>query len=188
MVDNHNGEEVELPAPFTLLTVCTGNICRSPLAEELFRMGLSRVQNLQVESAGLHALSGQPMDEIAAQQLVKFGGKPEGLIGQQFTESHAKSADLILTMTLDQRNELVRKYPRATRRTFSLGELALILGQLQNPMTLVDIVKYAGPNRSKSGVTLAHDIVDPYRQSIQVHQDVAHSIAVLVDSISSNVL
>src|SRR6187549_1394305 len=54
-----------------LLTVCTGNICRSPYAAVLLREGLAGVRPgaFEVTSAGTHALVGRPMDESSAERL-----------------------------------------------------------------------------------------------------------------------
>ena len=48
---------------FTIITVCTGNVCRSPLAEHLLQLELDGIPSIRVESAGTHALAGQGLDE-----------------------------------------------------------------------------------------------------------------------------
>lgn len=58
-----------MPVPFTVLFVCVGNVCRSPLAERLLRgRPQERLGDLSdaviVESAGTRAMAGQPMDEL----------------------------------------------------------------------------------------------------------------------------
>jgi len=187
LLQNTLAQQVQGEDSFRLLTVCTGNICRSPLAESLFRSQLSSIPNLSVASAGLHAVAGAPMDHDAAQQLIQLGGDPMGLVGEQLTDQHVAASDLILTMTLGQRNELVEKHPRATRRTYSVGEFSLLLQGFHEPAPLAELVKSASFHRSKSGVTTAYDVEDPYRKSIEVHRRVALQISEYVTFINSKI-
>jgi len=187
-MENSSQDRSSAEYAFTLLTVCTGNICRSPLAESLFKERLAHLQNLSVASAGLHAVSGSPMDALAAEELVALGGDPQGLIGEQITDRHVASSDLILTMTLGQRDELVRRFPRATRRAFSIGEFCLLAGEAREASSLPELTKFASLNRAKSGVTTAHDVEDPFRQSAGVHRKVANQISDYVDFVRSKVL
>ena len=63
------------PTPFAIVTICTGNICRSPLAEVLLRERLSGV-GVVVRSAGTHALTGHGMSPEAQELAVRLGGDP----------------------------------------------------------------------------------------------------------------
>ena len=56
----------------TILFVCTGNICRSPMAEGLFRAGCCRGR-YRVLSAGLGAMDGQPPSDHAVQAMKELG-------------------------------------------------------------------------------------------------------------------
>ncbi|MGP5599759.1 arsenate reductase/protein-tyrosine-phosphatase family protein [Glutamicibacter arilaitensis] len=182
-----SAQQVKSEDTFRLLTVCTGNICRSPLCESLFRNQVSSILNLTIASAGLHAVVGAPMDHDAARQLIELGGDPTDLVGEQLTDRHVAASNLILTMTLGQRNELVKKHPRATRRTFSVGEFYLLLQGIREPASLAELVKAASLNRSRSGVTTTHDVEDPYRKSVEVHRRVALQISEYVTSITSKI-
>ena len=102
----------------TVLTVCTGNICRSPLAA--FALA-QRCPELEVTSAGLHALVGSGMDaesEAAAHALeIKTGAHT----ARQFTSKIGSEADLILVMENHHRDEIMNRWPQLTGKTFLLG-------------------------------------------------------------------
>ncbi|MBK0419464.1 hypothetical protein JD276_10505 [Leucobacter sp. CSA1] len=171
--------------PVAVLTVCTGNICRSPLAEQMLRMRLRDDPRFEIGSAGLHAVVGAPMDPDAATQLRAHGGDPAGLIGEQLADEHADAADLILTMTRGQRDEVVRRHPRAARRTFTLAEFAALAGsgdidRAADPRAVID---QAGRSRSTVRLTEDQDVPDPIDATAEVHAVVASQIVGLVDTI-----
>src|SRR6476620_12469959 len=72
-------------APVRILTVCTGNICRSPVAERLLQAGLDRMKPgaFEVESAGTRAMVGQPVQPSSADIIRSYGGTPEGFAARQ---------------------------------------------------------------------------------------------------------
>ena len=96
-------EDEKADGPFTILTVCTGNICRSPLVEMLLRKVLHGLP-VVVHSAGTQALVGRPMTEqncIIAEEL-----------GVQQVDDHRarllktdylREADLVLVLTREHR-------------------------------------------------------------------------------------
>lgn len=107
-----------------ILFVCTGNTCRSPLAEGLFRQ-LAEREGLRAEarSAGVSAWSGSPISKHSADILLAKG------ISGSFTSSPVDDeavawADLILTMTMGHKEVLVRRYPDAVDFIYTLKEFA----------------------------------------------------------------
>ena len=87
---------------FTILVVCLGNVCRSPLAERLLRMRIEQMLGdgasaVRVSSAGVRALVGDPMNESSAAELRRLGGDPDGFVSSQVTAARATEADLVLT-------------------------------------------------------------------------------------------
>lgn len=166
---------------YTILTVCTGNICRSPLAEEMFRRSLGNDSQFEISSAGLHAVVGSPMDPDAAQQLRSHGGDPSGLHGEQITREHAASADLILTMTRGQRDELIRRYPFAMQRTFTMSEFAMLAeNQSMVGNSPKEVILQSARGRAQVRLSAADDVPDPIDASAKVHQSVGNQIVDLV--------
>jgi protein-tyrosine phosphatase len=87
--------------PYRLLLVCTGNTCRSPLAEALAKAELARRgwRHVDVRSAGVGALPGSPASEgairVADRHGLDLSSHRSVLIGEEAVES----ADLMLTMS-----------------------------------------------------------------------------------------
>lgn len=103
----------------SILTVCIGNICRSPMAAGLLR---ARLPEFQVLSAGLGALSGMPADPLGRQLLLERGIDIEAHRAVQLSASHCSGVDMILVMDADQKRVIQETY-RATRgKVFRLGE------------------------------------------------------------------
>ena len=103
----------------SLLVVCEGNICRSPMAQGVFAAALPQVQ---VASAGLSALSGVAADETAVRLLKGRGIDITAHRAVQVTRERCLQADLVLVMTSEQRKRLETMYPAACGRVFRLGE------------------------------------------------------------------
>lgn len=102
----------------SVLTVCIGNICRSPMAEELLRHAMPE---LTVQSAGLAALVGNPADPIALELMADQGADISAHRAQQLTGVMAMHSDLILVMDSMQKAEIQRLYPQASGKVFRLG-------------------------------------------------------------------
>jgi protein-tyrosine phosphatase len=109
-----------------LLFVCTGNICRSPVAERLTRAALGPAGPLDVVSAGLAATPGRSMDPSSAAALEELGGDPADFQATRLDATLLDSAALVVTMTHAQRDQLLARFPRHLRRTFVLSEAATL--------------------------------------------------------------
>ncbi|TLS50507.1 low molecular weight protein arginine phosphatase [Paenibacillus antri] len=108
-----------------ILLVCTGNTCRSPMAEALFRKrAAARGVPVEVKSAGVAAVPGQPMSGHAADVLRERGVDPSGFRSSEATPELVRWADLILTMTSHHKRHLLELYPDAVEKTFALKEYA----------------------------------------------------------------
>ncbi|MBC4066328.1 protein tyrosine phosphatase [Klebsiella pneumoniae] len=102
----------------SILVVCTGNICRSPIAERLLRNHLTLKK---IDSAGTGALVGHEADETAALICEKNGFTLDGHKGQQFTSSLARKYDLILVMEKEHIEKISEIAPEARGKTMLLG-------------------------------------------------------------------
>ena len=119
------------PTSFSILVVCTGNICRSPLAEQLLRAGFTaRGIDVTVTSAGTGAVAGSPMTPEAAALSMHYGGLPAGHRATELTETLVANADLVLTATRDHRHAVAKLHPRAARYTYTLAQFARIISGL----------------------------------------------------------
>ena len=117
-----------------ILTVCTGNVCRSPMAERLLQTRLDAVRPgmFDVSSAGIQALAGAPMDARAAGLLHVFGGVSDGFVARHLTEQHLADPALVLAMSTEHRDRVLKLAPRLLKRTFTVRELARMLDAVQN--------------------------------------------------------
>ncbi|MFT4232865.1 MAG: hypothetical protein QM606_08850 [Leucobacter sp.] len=196
------------PYTFTILTVCTGNICRSPLAEGLLRarlggsLGALGVPGsfLDVSSSGLGALAGHRADRAVRSLAESMAVSLDAHRARQFEPIHAERAHLVLTATRTQRDDLSALAPSATARCFALAEFVRLLdrleeaGELEPSPTrlhrptrvsrrLQRVVAEAGALRSAHPSIEADDIEDPFRRGDEVHARVAARISELCDAI-----
>lgn len=104
-----------------ILTVCTGNICRSPLAEALLRRELSGF-GMNIESAGIAALVGMPADSLAQQVAAEHGLDISEHRARQLTRELMVSNDLILVLDETHEQWINRRFPEFRGKTFRLGK------------------------------------------------------------------
>ena len=172
-----------------LLFVCTGNLCRSPVAAGLTAAHLARtapagVEAVEVRSAGTAAPVGEPMHSASAAALQKLGGDPTGRHAAALTAELAAASDLVLTMTRRHRRAVLELAPRGLRRTFTLLEAADLLGGVDTrvlaSLPLDERARELGvrldARRAFRGASDGDDIEDPIGQRSAVHHRVAARI------------
>jgi len=177
-------------ARFSILTVCTGNVCRSPAVERLLASKLG--PTVEVASAGTHALVGHPISEPMAALLSGSGIEDQPFAARRLSEEMLKGAGLVLPLTRAQRSLVVELWPAAVRRTFTLREFARLLRWV-DPAALP-----AGTPAERLGAAIPlaaaqrgrerteadeEDVVDPFRQREQVYAQSFQEIASAVDTI-----
>ena len=97
----------------SILVVCVGNVCRSPLGECLLKQ---RLPALNVSSAGLGALVGKAADEDAASVALAQGVSLAGHVARQLDVEVAGQHDLILVMEPRHKQEIVARAPQLSGR------------------------------------------------------------------------
>jgi len=176
--------------PFRVLVVCTGNICRSPAAEFLLRAGLDRVAGMEVASAGLRAVVGASIAPQMAERLRERGIDPAGWTASQLDPGEVRSADVVLTMTAEQRAAVVARTPTAVRRTFTLREFADLarlsdLGPAARPADRLTALVAAAPQARARRAAQASldDIDDPFGREDAVFDRVLAEIDTAVGTV-----
>lgn len=112
-----------------VLFVCTGNTCRSPMAEVIFNE-VYRNRHTS-ESRGLHARAGELISSAALTILNREYGYQELRSSQKLGQNDIAEADIIITMTEGQKKELAHEY--GNEKLFTLKELAHETGDVMDP-------------------------------------------------------
>lgn len=162
----------------TVLTVCTGNICRSPAVETLLRAALD--PSVTIVSAGTSAVVGAGISPPMGALLTADGLDSAAFVARQLTPEMIRGADLVLALTVAHRAWIVDREPAAVRRTLTLRELARLSGTLAPgaapgstdaerlaalvPAALLERPRHAGRSHDD-------DVVDPYGRSERTYRE-----------------
>src|SRR5438876_8768409 len=130
----------------SVLFVCTGNICRSPIAEGFFRRLLGNRKDIEVVSAGVHAVRGQPPSLYAVQVCAEEGADISSLRSQPVTAALVGRATHIFAMTGAHLETIQTLFPRSADKTFLLREF------------------------EEPGPTMCRDVPDPMRLGREVSE------------------
>ncbi len=101
-----------------ILVICTGNICRSPLAAALLAR---EMPGLEVSSAGLDALIGMPADPLAVQVGTAHGLDLSAHRARRIGAVHCHQSQLLLVMTRSQKVETEQRFPLTRGKVYLLG-------------------------------------------------------------------
>ncbi|WP_405085632.1 hypothetical protein [Microbispora sp. NBC_01389] len=173
------------PGRFRILFVCTGNICRSAMAERLALAALGPGSPILVGSAGTRAAEGQPMSERARVELLRLGGDPSGFAARPLTAEAVAGADLVLGATREHRAAAVALCPVAARHAFTIAEFGALARAVPTGRVPED-----GDPAARARVLLEEvralrglvrvdrpDIADPYGGSRRAYREAARVIA-----------
>src|SRR5882724_1714768 len=97
----------------TILFVCTGNVCRSPMAEGLFRHATAGRGDYRVLSAGLGAMDGQVPTPHSVAAMRELGIDISGQRSRMLTPELLTRADYIFGMTHSHVDTICLLYPKA---------------------------------------------------------------------------
>lgn len=140
-----------------ILFVCTGNTCRSPMAEALLREKLKGVPGTEVKSAGVAAFDGDKASENTLLVLEQRGITLEHS-ARRLTDELMEWADLVLTMTKGHKGMICNLYP----------------GQVDKVYTLKQYVGWQGDE----------DVADPFGGSLEVYAQCADELEQLLEKLS----
>ncbi len=153
--------------------MCEGNICRSAFASAVLRDRLA-THGIDVTSAGTGALVGSDVDPLARLAAQRLVGEFGPWSARQLTSEIIAGADLILSATREQRDQVAALDPRALSRVFALRDFSALLEQwdhLTSPRggsasLVAQLVAIANEHRGMSVMAQAGtiDIADPYRR------------------------
>ncbi len=139
-----------------ILFVCTGNLCRSPMATGLLRRRLAEKglkDRYQVRCAGVWAMDGNPASEKAIAVMAERGIDITDHVAHTITAEDVAEADLILVMGREHEQMIGNTWPQYAWKVYRLSEMA-------------------GKRK---------DIVDPYEGSIEEYRACANTIADYID-------
>lgn len=163
--------------PLHLLFVCTGNICRSPIAERLAAAYAARagIDGLTTTSAGTRALVGHSIHRDASCVLEDLGGDSSNFAARRLSAKIVSSADLVLTMTRAHRDSVLELAPHMLHSTFVLTEAERLV-TVQGAREIDALANL----RRHLPTSQVQDISDPIGQNAAVFSAVGTQIAELL--------
>jgi RpiB/LacA/LacB family sugar-phosphate isomerase len=105
-----------------VLFVCTGNICRSPMAQGLFADLIRGRRDIEVASAGIGAIGGQPPSPHAVEVMQEIGIDIRNIRSKPLMAETVRRADFIFVMTYGHLDSMLLLFPSAAEKTFLLRE------------------------------------------------------------------
>lgn len=182
--------------PYTLLTVCTGNICRSPAMERLLSHHLEE-EGVRVHSGGTHAHDGEDMQSPMKERVSEYGADAQDFVADQLTPQMVRDADLIVTATRVHVEDILADVPEAEDRTFTIREFGRLLsavdtGQITEAVgqdaSVADRLAALVPlvAQQRTGAAAAgrqDDVVDPYMLPEDVYDESFRQLREPIDAL-----
>jgi protein-tyrosine phosphatase len=183
-----------------ILAVCTGNICRSPMAEGFLSGMLAArgVEGVHVASCGVNGLEDSPAMPEGVQAMIENGVDISGHRARRLTAPMIREADLVLTMASEHRDTIAAQIDGAARRTFTLKEFARLLDQVPgrpapasdgDDRQLAEAVAAAADLRVSGAVPPSRDedVADPLGLGVEAYRATAWEIGQLCDRVVAGV-
>lgn len=189
---------------FTILAVCTGNICRSPLAEQLLAKAFLDVPEVKVSSVGTQAMVGSGMPPHSLAIAHRLGvHSPEDHISRQMTADELQTGDLILAMDGEHRRLIAETNPRVATKIFTVREFARLANATTDADLLIEfqaVRPTSTVERLRTGVVCValgrgmtppperledDDVVDPYGHDLNVYERSADELVPAINSTAS---
>jgi protein-tyrosine phosphatase len=181
------GGSLHWPGMGRILLVCTGNICRSPMAEAFIRHELDQrgIGGISVESSGVSGWEGSPTTPEAADALREYGLDVSEHRGRRLDRTMLESAELVVGLSAEHRDAVAHLLPQAATRTFTLKELVYLLevavaepADVDADHTLRSSVRAAAARREAdpSFRLPDEDVADPVGLGIETYRAVAWEI------------
>jgi len=136
----------------SILFVCTGNTCRSPMAEAILRN--KKLEGIEARSAGIYAADGSEASTNAKIVLEEKNIQHDHR-SSLLTAAEVRWADLILTMTASHKHKIQQQFPEAVMKVFTLKEY--------------------------TGEPFDHDVFDPYGGSLSMYEETYRELEALID-------
>lgn len=174
---------------FEIMTVCTGNVCRSPLAQQILHARLAGLPG-QITSGGTYDMGGSEMPADAQRLAAMYGVDAAVSAAHRsavISADRLAAPDLILAMAREHRREIVGIAPSRLRSTFTVREFARLAADTSDA-EVVSAAAAAGADsgarlRAAVAVVAGHrgmtlppespeddDVIDPYRRSWNTYQ------------------
>lgn len=173
------------------------------MAEQMLRQRAAKAKlPITVSSAGVMAMTGDPMTPQSTEVMTLRGFTPTKHISQDLTPKILEEADLVLTATLEHRSELARMLPKAGKYSFTIDEFARLTSFLMADPEFQDEFKKKAKETREQYLKRAmqeaallrgmvptnldpKDVIDPYGESTKVYSQVAEhiegSLEIIVD-------
>ena len=183
-----------------IMTVCTGNICRSPYAQLRLQQALDTVRpdTFEVSSAGTHALVGEPVDPGSVRVLAERGVTADGFAARQLDERMLADVDIVLPLTTAHRKIVLSHSPRHLKRAYTVAELARLFDAAEEAQPWTErlagmatpeerwaalpshLTRQRGLSRAAEG---EDDIADPYRQGPEAFDAMAADVDAAIERV-----
>jgi protein-tyrosine phosphatase len=168
-----------------ILVVCTGNVCRSPIAEGMVREALEARFGRDapvVASAGTAGWDGSPAMPASVVAAAELGVDVSSHVARRLLPVHVGDAALVIAMAAEHRERIVRAVPEAAGRTFTLKELVRLLEALPpaDPRTVtaetwnLRVADAEALRRKGSAIRQDdEDVVDPLGLPLEAYRAIA---------------